>query len=166
MLNENTRQVLFRAYEGESKARTRLEGFAERADEEGKPQAAVLFRAMSGAAGVHARNNLRLLGAVGTTAENLEYVLTRGTNLAFASYNTMFEQATDEGEPEAAQVFRWMRDAEAGHAELYRKVHADGGSEKKAPFYVCIQCGLIMEGDPPAICPVCGMPRETFMKVE
>ena len=110
-------------------------------------------------------NNLRLLGTGGSTEENLEYVLTRGTNLALASYNNMFEQAKEEGKPEAARVFQWMRDAEAAHAGLYEKVRADAGIEGAETFSVCIQCGLIVEGEPPEICPICGMPRETFMQV-
>jgi len=62
-----TRENLEIAFVGEIKAYFRLLSFAKKAEEEGYPQIAALFRAVAEAEFVHARNYFSLIEKVGTT---------------------------------------------------------------------------------------------------
>jgi len=66
-----TENNLMEAFGAESQANRRYTFFAEKADKEGLPQVARLFRAVAAAETVHARNHLNALDAIGTTKDNL-----------------------------------------------------------------------------------------------
>ena len=57
------------AFAGESQANRRYLAFAKKADQEGHPQVAKLFRAAAEAETVHAHNHLRVLKGVKSTKE-------------------------------------------------------------------------------------------------
>ena len=67
-----TKENLQEAFAGESQANRMYLAFAKKADEDGLPQVAKLFRAAAEAETVHAHAHLRVLGGIKTTAENLE----------------------------------------------------------------------------------------------
>ena len=67
-----TQDNLHAAFAGESQASRKYYAFAKRADEEGLPQVAKLFRAAAHAETIHAANHLRTVGDVKSTAENLK----------------------------------------------------------------------------------------------
>ncbi|HIC96027.1 TPA: rubrerythrin family protein, partial [Candidatus Bipolaricaulota bacterium] len=60
-MGEKTLRNLYEAFVGEAKAHFRLLAYAERAEEEGLPQIAALFRAVAEAERVHTVRNLQLL---------------------------------------------------------------------------------------------------------
>ena len=59
------------AFAGESQANRMYLAFAKKADEEGFPQIAKLFRAAAEAETVHAHNHLQVMGQVKSTSDNL-----------------------------------------------------------------------------------------------
>ena len=59
------------AFGGESMANRRYIFFAEKAEKEGYPGVARLFRAVAEAETVHARNHMLVMDAIGSTRENL-----------------------------------------------------------------------------------------------
>ncbi len=69
---EKTEKNLQKAFAGESQASRKYRAFALRADQEGYPQVAKLFRAASKAETVHATNQLRVMKGINTTADNLK----------------------------------------------------------------------------------------------
>jgi rubrerythrin len=66
-----TEQNLRDAFAGESQANRKYLAFAKKAERDGYPQAAKLFRAAAEAETVHAHAHLRALGEIGSTLENL-----------------------------------------------------------------------------------------------
>jgi rubrerythrin len=56
------------AFAGESQANRKYLAFAKKADEDGYPQVAKLFRAIAEAETVHAHNHLKALGEVKSTS--------------------------------------------------------------------------------------------------
>src|SRR5512137_2481882 len=60
------------AFAGESMANRKYLAFAEKADRDGFPQVARLFRAAAAAETVHAHAHLRALDGLKSTAENLQ----------------------------------------------------------------------------------------------
>ena len=68
------------AFAGESQANRRYLAFAARADREGFPQAARLFRAAAEAETVHALNHLKALKMILSTRENLQAAISGETH--------------------------------------------------------------------------------------
>jgi rubrerythrin len=66
-----TEEYVQEAFGGESKANRRYMLYAERAEKDGYPQVAKLFRAVAEAEMVHIRNHLNVIDAIGSTKDNL-----------------------------------------------------------------------------------------------
>ena len=66
-----TDENLKAAFAGESQANSKYLAFAKKADEEGFPQVAKLFRAAAESETVHALNHLQVMGQVKSTIDNL-----------------------------------------------------------------------------------------------
>jgi rubrerythrin len=167
-MEEKTREHLYEAFVGEAKAHRRLLAYAERAEEDGFPEVASLFRAVSYAEGVHADNALRLLGevVVKDTQENLEDSFEREETASQVTYTQFIRDAEAEGERRAAIVFSQARDAEEAHASLYKRAISCMLREEPCEYHVCDVCGLVVEGTPPEECPICGAKRERFVFIE
>jgi rubrerythrin len=148
----------------ESQAHLRNLAFAMKAEQEGYPQVAKLFRAIAEAEAVHAFNHLRLLAAVSGTQDNLESGFER-ENLAASTYPQFIREANEEGNTSVATVLTYSRDVEKGHAQLYRKALAHMMAETETEYYVCQVCGYVSDGVLPDECPICGAPKEKFRKV-
>ena len=72
ILMTDTLDKLMAAFAGESQANRKYLAFAKKAEEEGLPQVAKLFRAAAEAETIHAHNHLRVAGKVGMTVANLD----------------------------------------------------------------------------------------------
>ncbi|MHA2473369.1 MAG: rubrerythrin family protein, partial [Promethearchaeota archaeon] len=85
------------AFAGESQANRKYLAFAEKADKDGFPQIAKLFRAAAEAETVHAHNHLRVLGGIKSTEENIQAAI-EGENHEFTKmYPEFIEDAKEEG---------------------------------------------------------------------
>ena len=96
-----TWQNLRDAFVGESQAHVRDLAFARQASAEELPQIAKLFRAIAAAEEVHAYNNLRLLGLVRDTQENLDTAFQRENLAETKMYPKFIADANEENAPEA-----------------------------------------------------------------
>lgn len=162
----NTLDNLKEAFAGESQANRTYLAFAKKADEEGFPQAARLFRAAAAAETVHAHNHLNVLGGVKTTLENLKAAY-EGEHHEFSSmYPGFLEKAKSDGNNEALQTFYWANEVEKVHGKLYKKAIDSLASLPDAPYYVCQRCGYTAEAHAPDKCPVCGAGSNQFSKIE
>ncbi len=89
----NTQENLQAAFAGESQANRRYLFFAEKAEKDGHPQVARLFRAIAEAETVHARNHLSTMGNIKSTEENLREAI-GGEHYEFTKmYPEFIEQA-------------------------------------------------------------------------
>ena len=68
----STQDNLQDAFAGESQANRKYLAFAKKAEQDGYPQIAKLFRAAAEAETVHAHAHLKVMGGIKGTAENLE----------------------------------------------------------------------------------------------
>lgn len=162
-----TEQYLKEAFAGESQANRRYLAFAAKADEEGFPQVARLFRAAAEAETVHAHNHLRALKGIRSTRENLGEAIAGETHEFKKMYPEMIEAAKAEGEKEAERTFSYANAVEKIHAALYQKLlDTLGPGQENYPYYVCPVCGYTAEKEAPESCPVCGAKRERFRKIE
>jgi rubrerythrin len=154
------------AFAGESQANRRYLAFARKADEEGYPGVAKLFRAAAAAETVHALNHLRTLGEIKTTAENLQAAISGENYEATVMYPEFVADAEAEGFKRALSSFRWALEVEKVHASLYQKALETLGKEAETQdYYVCPVCGFTHLGPLEGSCPVCGTPANRFERV-
>jgi rubrerythrin len=162
-----TEENLKSAFAGESQANRRYLAFAKKADEEGFPQAAKLFRAAAEAETVHALNHLRVTGEVKSTLDNLNAAVGGETFEFTKMYPDYIAAAKADKNKEAAYSFDIANKVEQIHAKLYQKAIESIKAKKDAPkvdYYVCSVCGNTVEGEAPDRCPICGSPKSVFFK--
>jgi rubrerythrin len=157
------------AFGGESKANRRYLFFAEKADAEGFPGVASLFRAVAEAETVHARNHLNALDAIGTTKDNLT-AASIGEHQEFTGmYPVFIEVAKEERNDRADRTFALANAVEKVHHGLFEAALQEVKEGKKpaeSVYYVCQVCGNTVAGAAPDKCPICGAPAKAFKKVE
>ncbi len=158
-----TEKNLKDAFAGESQANRKYLAFAQKAQTEGYPQVAKLFRAAAEAETVHAHTHLRTLKGVKSTLENLH----GGETYEFQSmYPPMIAEAKAEGNEAAVRTFTYANEVEKVHAALYQKAIDNlGKAEADVDYYVCSVCGYTCEKEAPEECPVCKAKKKAFMKV-
>jgi len=156
------------AFAGESQANRRYLAYAKKADEEGLPQIAKLFRAAAHAETVHALNHLRIAGEVGMTVSNLDEAITGETFEFTKMYPPYIEIAKKDGNKQAEWSFNIANQVEEIHAGLFTEAsEALKKNESMAPvdYAVCEVCGNTVEGLAPARCPICGAPQDRFTTI-
>lgn len=162
----DTKENLYQAFFGEAKAYFRLLAFAKKADEEGYPQMASLFRAIAEAEKVHAANGFALLDKVGTTEENLRSSFEKENFVNDVAYPAFLKQAWAENDKNAIWTFTKARNAEERHAKLYKYAIAEMANDKKTVYYVCGNCGWVEDGQCPESCPNCQSPAEQYLEIK
>jgi len=162
----NTLDHLKAAFAGESQANRKYTAFAQKAEEEGYPQIARLFRAAAHAETIHAINHLKAMNGVSSTQANLDEAIGGENYEVVSMYPQMIEDAASEGEKQALRSFRYAWEVEKVHEELYRKALAAlGETEESYDYYVCPVCGYTHARNAPDKCPVCGAPAARFQKI-
>ena len=137
-----------------------------KADKEGYPQVAKLFRAAGAAETVHAHAHLRALGEIGNTADNLKVAVEGETHEFKHMYPEMIKDAKEEGNKTAERSFIFANEVEKVHAELYQNALDNLDSLEEADYYVCSVCGMTVEDEAPDSCPVCSAKKSAFFKVD
>jgi rubrerythrin len=163
----DTTENLKAAFAGESQASRKYAAFARKAEVEGYPQVAKLFRAAAMAETVHAYNHLKALGGIQSTGDNLRAAIA-GENYEVAEmYPGFISTAEAEENKKARTSFFWAMEVEKVHAALYQKaLEGLSSPAEEGEIYVCPVCGYTHEGAPPEKCPVCGTPGKRFELVE
>ena len=161
-----TQENLKEAFAGESQASQKYQAFAKKAEREGFPNVAKLFRTASAAENIHAEGHLRAMDGIGSTAENLQAAINGETYEFTEMYPLMIEQAKTD-EHKAQRMFKYASEAEAIHAKIYEMAleAVAKGEDFAEEFYLCPVCGHIELGSPPDNCPICGVKGEKFIQV-
>jgi len=163
----STEQNLKDAFAGESQANRKYLAFANKAEADGFPNVARLFRTAAEAETIHAHGHLEALGGIGATAANLQAAMDGETYEYKEMYPPMISQAVADKHA-AKRMFGYAARAEEVHAKLY-KMALDAVKQGKdlveTKFYLCTTCGHIELGQPPASCPICGALEDEFVAV-
>ena len=154
------------AFAGESQANRKYLAFAKKADKDGYPRTARLFRAAAAAETVHAHAHLRTLKGVGSTEDNLKEAIAGETHEFKNMYPDMIQEAEAEGEKAALRSFSYANDVEKVHADLYQKALDSLDNQEEVDYYVCDVCGYTCENEAPEECPVCKAKKKAFFKVD
>src|SRR5512136_1949242 len=117
-----TEQFLQEAFAGESQANRKYLAFGAKADQEGYPQVARLFRAAAEAETVHAHNHLRALKGIKATKENLQEAIAGETHEFKKMYPEMIAAARAEGHKDGERTCHFSNEVEKVHAQLYQNL--------------------------------------------
>ena len=166
MTDGKTLKNLSEAFAGESQANRKYLAFAKKAEREGFPQVAKLFKAAANAETVHAHNHLKAMGGIKSTEENLKEAVSGETFEFEKMYPGMIEDAKNENEDKAKMSFIYANKVEQIHADLYKKYLDNLGNNQNTAIFVCQVCGNTVEGAAPDRCPICGNPKEMFKKIK
>jgi rubrerythrin len=164
-----TQENLQAAFAGESQANRMYLAFAKKAEAEGYPQIAKLFRSAAAAETVHAHAHFRVMKGVGETAANLQAAADGERYEHEEMYPQFIQEAESEGNKAAVVTFRNAMSVEKIHDQFYQQAleSLKGGKDlPETSIFVCDICGNTVKGEAPDRCPVCGAPRERFTEVE
>ena len=173
------------AFEEESKTSAAYKAYAARADEEGYPGLASLFRATALAEQIHAGNHARVLRHMGGfPAVDVPTPRIEGTfdnlNTAFVDqrfevdylYPAFLTTAVPLFDSTAIRSFHWALEADKSHVHLYGEIMArvqSGDSHRweymQHAFFVCGLCGYASEHHETENCPGCNYLWEKFEAV-
>ncbi len=155
------------SFAGESQANQKYRAFAKKAEREGFPNVARLFRTAAEAERIHAEGHLAAMEKVGATADNLQAAIEGETYEYKEMYPPMLDQAVAD-EHKARRMFGYAVEAEAVHARLYAlalEAVKQGKDLTEVEFYLCPVCGNIEMGKPTEPCKVCGTKPDKFILV-
>jgi rubrerythrin len=155
------------AFAGESQANRKYLAFAKKADQEGHPQIARLFRAAAEAETVHALNHFIAMDGVKSTEENLKEAIGGEHYESVTMYPGFLADATAENDKRAIRTFSYALDVEKIHESLYNEALGSIGKEGETyDYYVCPVCGFTHARNAPDKCPICNTPKERFILVK
>ncbi len=167
-MKKMTEEFLKAAFAGESQAHMRYAIFAEEAEKKGLKKLANMFKAISYAELVHAKNHYKALGLIGETQSNIQQCIDGETFEIEEMYPVYNETAKFQNEKDAIRSTHFALEAEKIHQKMYIKARefVESGKDYAAEkIYICPVCGWTHEdGDLPDECPVCGTPKEKFVE--
>ena len=167
-----TEKNLCEAFAGESQARNKYTYFASVAKKEGYEKIAAIFQETAENEKEHAKLHFKLLGGIGSTADNLRAAAAGEKDEYTDMYPRMAQEAKEEGFPEIAALLASIGKIEKAHQERYQLLlkELEAGtffSRKESARWRCRNCGHIHEGlEALKICPVCKHPQAYFELVE
>lgn len=179
-MRPKTKICLMKAFAGESQARNKYTYFASTAKKEGYEQISAIFSETADNEKEHAKQLFLLLGkgeveitaefptGTGDTQTNLQYAA-EGEKYEWGTLYPSFERiARDEGENDAADLFRELTRVEAEHEKRYLRLikNIKENNVFKKDLIVkwhCRNCGYVSEGtEAPAQCPACKHPQAYY----
>ncbi len=163
-----TEENLKSAFAGESQARNKYTFFATVARKEGYHYIANIFEETAENEKRHAKDEFNLLKGIGDTIANLKKAIEGEHYETTDMYQTFAKEAEEEGNTEAAVLFKQIAKVEAHHRDRYKNllkmVETGTVYKREQPIkWKCSICGYTNEGtEPPLKCPCCKHPKEYY----
>lgn len=163
-----TKENLMKAFAGESQARNKYEFFAKIARKEGYHYIAKFFEETALNEKQHAKDEFKLLEGIGDTEANLKGAIEGEHYETTEMYPEFAKEAEEEGNEEAAKLFRQIAKVEKEHEIRYQQllemVQKGTVFKRDEPIrWKCSKCGYIHTGkEPPEECPSCKHPKEYY----
>ena len=165
-MKKMTKKSLEEAFAGESMAHMKYLAFSDVAENEGYPNVAKLFKAISYAEQVHATNHARNLGFLDKTEENLQAAIDGEEFEVEEMYPAYDAIAKIQEEKGAQKSIYYAVEAEKIHAAYYLEAKEkvkQGKDFELNTVSICPVCGFTqVDGELPDKCPVCGVTSEKF----
>jgi rubrerythrin len=184
-----TIEALQQRYADEIIAYLKFNVYVERAEEEGYPNIAHLFRSLAASEAIHARNFKRILNDLGAQVELQEIPEFEGSstkdNIRDATaveadeidreYPSILKTIAPENHGEAVLFVTYAWESEKQHRALILKIQravkrwfgflVKRIEAKPTHYYVCNICGSSVTKLPDDQCPICGQPVSEYEEV-
>jgi rubrerythrin len=168
------------AFGGESQAHMRYIVWGKKAEEEGFPNVARLFKAIAYAEEVHAINHFHELANVGgdflvasmagfgltSTSENLQGTIDGENFEVQQMYPVYMAVAKAQNEKGGIRSFHYALEAEKIHAAMFTEANqaVDSGEDMVLDDeQICSVCGHTTQGEAQGRSPVCNQPPQVFV---
>ena len=180
--NENNIKNMQEAYKGEVTAVAKYTAFSKKASEEGYPQIALLYKAVSLAESIHAKNHKAVIEASGKTVpiikpeyvvkltkENLHDDIEGEAYEGITMYPNFLKVAKEANNNAAIISLTYAMKTEKKHKVFFEKALGDINSNTllslPALYFVCPVCGDTYETQVPNHCDFSNTPKEQFLKI-
>jgi len=163
-----TEENLKAAFAGESQARNKYTYFAKKARKEGYHYIGKILEETAENERAHAKDEFKLLNGIGDTAANLKEAIEGEHYETITMYPEFAKDAEDEGNMEAANLFKQIAKIEAHHRDRYKKllemvVNGTVFTREQPIKWKCSVCGYTHTGtEPPPKCPCCKHSKEYY----
>ena len=164
---EKTIKNLQAAFSGESQANRKYLAFSQKAEEDGMPNLARLFRAAAEGETIHALNHFRTLGEAKDAKKNLEEAIAGETYEIEKMYPEFITEADKEKRLDAKMSFEKALKVERIHRKFFQESleRIGSGDIETHEYFICQTCGYPAIGEAPENCLVCGAPKKRFLLV-
>ncbi|MDR2181070.1 MAG: metallophosphoesterase [Treponema sp.] len=157
------------SFTGECMAHVRYRLYAEKADRQGFPHLAKLFRAAAESEFYHARNFFYTSESIKELSEAVAESITNERHEVEKLYRGGLDRAQAVGAGLAAYAFTDALEAEKIHQGLFEKALSAITAGRDIPesnYWTCGSCGYTFSSAcHPGICPVCGAPFDKITEV-
>ncbi len=170
------------AYKGETTAHFKYAAYSKKAEEEGHPEIALLFKAASGAELIHANNHKVVLTRMGeaipeitpeftvnSTVENLKEAISGESYEFNTMYPEFIKNANAAGNYMAQISLTYAYKVEQKHRDFYIEALAalENGTDNKLAklYYLCPTCGNTYATTAPSRCEISMTDSKLFIKV-
>lgn len=171
------------AFTGETTASAKYAAYSKKAQEEGLPQIAMLFKAASASEKIHANNHQAVLEDLGatipevkpaftvkTTRENLQDAIAGESYEISTMYPEFLVNAKSVGSQMAMISLNYAYKTEQKHKLLYDKALAALQNNQvktlSMEYYICPTCGNTYDAKPPKRCGISMTNAEKFVRIE
>ena len=179
-----TQENLLKAFAGESMALNKYTFYAKQARKEGFEWIARIFEETSGNERAHAEEefenmkdkvtmtNTYDIHEIGSTIENLKAAAGGEKFETQSMYPDFNKVAEEEGENQAADLFKDIAEVEARHEKRYENLASDleNGTLYKKDQEIewrCLNCGYVHKGtEAPKACPLCKKPQGWYYPID
>jgi rubrerythrin len=186
---QNTINALQTRYADEINAHREYGLYAQKAQEEGYPHVAHLFRSLAASEAIHAKNFKRTLKELGQeiipplitdieismTKEHLKHATTVEAEEIDREYPVILERILSENHQAAIENITFAWESEKQHRDLIVKIQEAISNwfrlvisrieGRSAHYYVCQVCGSTLTEVPQNHCPICNHPAENYLEV-
>jgi len=179
---ENTIKNMQEAYKGEITAIAKYTAFSKKAEQEGYPQIALLYKAVAVAESIHAKNHKAVIEASGAsvpditplyvvklTKENLHDDIEGEAYEGITMYPNFLKVAKEADNNAAILSLTYAMKTENKHKVFFEKALGDINSNTllslPSVYYVCPVCGDTYETQVPDHCDFSNTPKEEFIKI-
>jgi len=162
-MDEKVREAFCEIYEGEAKAALRLKLFANKADQEGLPQIARLFRVIAFSEEIHGSGHFgcseksRTPKAISKKVSGQKPVLRVWPTTTLSGWPR-------RSETRMRQTFSLIQKMSKTFTPIFIRSNGSPDGRAEATYYVCKVCGYISDGVWPDVCPVCSAPKDQFVE--
>lgn len=175
-------QDMQEAFKGETTASAKYAAYSKKAEAEGYPEIAMLFKAASTSEKTHANNHRAVLEDAGqvvpvitptftvkSTAENLKDAITGENYEVTTMYPAFLKNANTAGNQLSLVSLNYAYKTEQKHKVYYEKALAalESNTVKSLPmvYYVCPTCGNTYENTAPKRCGISMTSSEKFIRI-